>query len=192
MCPRSCFSCVWASGGVKGDPHPVRSAGKTTAAAPLPSLWELQAVAALHSGRVPSLLPAPPPRSASLLLLSLLQPRACPNCCLSTQTSCQQKHTVVVPPPAPAVNTLPRAVCHSQSRAQALFLPGSCQHSCSPLLGPQLSFTHVTRVLRRAFSVCMRTRGRGSRLGTRLAHALPSDLACQFRILLWCDLGQLT
>lgn len=67
----------------------MRSAEKTTAAA----LFSLVILGAAGLGLRSPLGLSPPP-SASLL--SPLQPQACPNCCLSTQTRtfrCQQKHT---------------------------------------------------------------------------------------------------
>lgn len=119
--------------------HPVRSAEETTAATCCPSLWELQAVATISPGHAPPSCPPPHPPAPSTSPLSLLQPHACPNCCLSTQTRtfcCQQKHTWRWRcHPTPCRQHTPTC-CLPLSKLCSITLPGSCQHGCSRCLEP--------------------------------------------------------
>lgn len=131
----------------------MRSAEKTTAAA-LPALRTPGTAARgrLRSGPVPSFQLPPPPPSASLLLLSLPAPASRLPTLLFINTDqapcCQQKHTRPwCCRPTPAVNTLPRAVCHCQSR--------TCSVTRSPQLLPaQLLPTAWDRALLRPRHTC--------------------------------------
>lgn len=123
----------------------MRSAEKTTAAA----LFSLVILGAAGLGLRSPLGLSPPP-SASLL--SPLQPQACPNCCLSTQTRtfrCQQKHTWrwhCHPTPCrqhTPTHCLPLSKLCSHTHSAPL---PPRQHSWSPLLGTQPSTLHTFSV----------------------------------------------
>lgn len=153
----------------------MRSAEKTTASA----LFSLVILGAAGLGLRSPLGLSPPP-SASLL--SPLQPQACPNCCLSTQTRtfrCQQKHTWrwhCHPTP-----------CRQHTPTHCLPLSKLCSHTHSAPLPPPAN-TAVPHCLEPSPPPCThslwvfltRAHGGGLHLWFRPAHTLPCDRICLF------------
>lgn len=120
----------------------VRSAKRTTAAARLPLTVGAAASGHHPSWACPSFLPvlSPPPDPQAFASVPAVVYQHRPE----RSAASRNTHGDGAASPHPAVNTLPRAVCHHQSGAQSL--PRLLPAQLSPLLGTRPSSSHASSV----------------------------------------------